>query len=789
MKLILKMLLCFLIASSAQGQTLPRENLEELRIQIISELGPDNPNSIAFRKKVEEEIEVLLLNRRTVAFDVEYCNCGATQVNELLNNAFANSKIDIVIAIGPLASGVLAKRKTYSKPAIASLIIDKKTQKVAVTAEGTSGISNFTYIQSPFSFEKDLNLLYEVYPYKKIGVITAGSSANLFPGINNLYGEIAAKLGASATIISAEKDAATTLARIPSDVDAIYIMPFFNEITAAQERGILEGLMERKLPSVALFGETVIMNGAMLGFEAGPNLSRMPRRIGLNVSKIVDGINASTLPVNINTFNDNVVINMNTVRKVGVYPNWDMMTEAILLNANEPTTDVTMTLQTTIMEALRQNLGLKATAFNPLVAEKEVELAKSKLLPQLDLNSSIYLLDQNTAEGSFGTKGRTNWEAGASLSQIVYAEPALANVAIQKYLMQGEEAGLETNQLDVVLEAVEKYLNVLQARSFMEIQSANVAVTKSNLDISEAKDSVGYSGATDLNRWISQLALSKIDLNDAQTQFRQAKYALNQTLNQDIKADYGIEDVSLDNNMMMVTDERMINKINNEIELDMLSDFFVKEAMVNLPELQQFDYNIAALDRLALSQKRAFYLPTVGLNGSYDQTLQQWNVKESVINPNFEPEPSWNVGLGLQFPIIQGGARKYNEQKTKVNILQLETQRADARNQLELRVRVFLQDAVASYFEVQRFKEANTAAAANFDIVQDAYSQGIANITSLIDAQNAKVQTAIGVAAANYEFLLDFFEVERAIGNYYNLYTPAERDAFFNRLEAFMDNR
>ncbi len=786
MRLSLKMLCFFLMASSVHGQTLPREKLDELHIQIISEHDIRQKEIAGYEQRIKEEIETILLNRKSVVFTSNYCNCGATQINTLLNNAFSNPAIDIVLAIGPLASAVLSKQGSFSKPSLASMIIDQKAQQVAITAAGTSGIPNFTYIQSPFSFEKDLAVLHEVFPFKKVGIIAPSNVGNLLPGMNTVFNDIVRKLDASMVILANGADAASRLAQVPSDVDAVYVLPLLNEFAEGEYKKLFDGLAQKKLPTVALLGESMVERGAMLGHEAGPNLARMPKRLALDISKIAEGINASTLPVYINTYSENVLINMNTVRQVGAYPNWDLMTGSMLINANAPTTDASLSLQSTIMLALNENLELQTAQQNPLIAAQEVKLANALLLPQVDVSSSVYVLDENTADNSFGTVGRTNWVAGADLSQIVFAEPALANVAIQKLLQKGEEAGVNTTQLDVVLDAVEGYLNVLQAKSFMEIQSSNVGVTKSNLDVAQAKDSVGYSGATDMNRWVAQLALSKVDLNDAQTQFRQAKYALNQQLNKEIKADFEVEDISQNSNMLMVTDSRMLSKINNESDLNLLSDFLVDEAMKNLPELQQFDYFIAAQERLALSQKRAFYAPTLGVSGAYDHTLQRWNVKESVIGPTGDPEPSWNIGLGLKFPILQGGARKHNVEKTKLNVRQIQTQKADTRNKLELRVRVFLQDAVASHFEVQRFKEASAAASANYDIVQDAYQQGLVNITSLIDAQNAKVQTAIGLASANYQFILDFFEVERAIGSYYNLDSPADRDAFFNRLEAFM---
>ena len=153
-----------------------------------------------------------------------------------------------------------------------------------------------------------------------------------------------------------------------------------------------------------------------------------------------------------------------------------------------------------------------------------------------------------------------------------------------------------------------------------------------------------------------------------------------------------------------------------------------------------------------------------------------------------DAKPTWNVGLGIQYPIFQGGQRKYEADQTQLNVLQLEDQKANLKNQLELRVRSNLEVAGASYYRVQRSQEAADAARRNFEIVQDSYSQGIVNITTLIDAQNASVQTELSAVNAVYQFLIDFLNVERSVGSYYSLSTQAEKDGFFQRLFDFLAN-
>ena len=765
-----------------------------INIHIVSDVKDENSAAYWFEENTKVEIQLLMQNRRDVRFQTTFCNNNPIQILAAFEKVFNDTETDIVLGIGAISSTILSQRKQYSKPSLSGIILHNELQNVPITPEGTSGVSNYSYVRSPFSPQHDLETLYRISPFKDIGIIGSEHMQAFMENFDGLFESASNNLGTAFehTHLNIEKDVATTLNNIPPDVDAIYILPLFDEFSGTELSVFCEGLAERKIPSAALLGEDYVKAGALMGYEGNSNLQRMPRRLAINVTKIIEGKNASELPVVIENFSENLVINMATARKIGVYPDWDLSSTAILINVNNLETKRSLNLKAAIFESLENNLDLKAAKKNPVLVQKDVDLAKSELLPQIDANTSLLLLDKTTTESSFGTKGRLNWAAGLDASQLIYAEPALANIAIQKLLKQSEDQGLIQTQLDVVLDAANAYLNILQAKSFVHVQLENVKVTKNNLDIAKAKEAVGYSGVTDLYRWESELALDKIDLNDAQANYRKAQYFLNQFLNRPVKEAFQTEDVNLSDQILVVTDERIRNLIINEGKLEMLADFLVQEALNNLPELKQIDYGIAAQDRLLLSQKRANYLPTFALSGSLDYTIDKWEVPE--LNPTLEMfgfgssenKPSWNVAMGVQYPIFQGLARQHRSEQTKVNILQLQDQRSNLKNQLELRVRGDLETAGASFFRFDRSREAAEAAKKNFAVIQDSYSQGLVNITTLIDAQNASVRTELNAVNARYQFILDFLILERAGGFYYMLATQGERDAFFERLNAFI---
>jgi hypothetical protein len=60
------------------------------------------------------------------------------------------------------------------------------------------------------------------------------------------------------------------------------------------------------------------------------------------------------------------------------------------------------------------------------------------------------------------------------------------------------------------------------------------------------------------------------------------------------------------------------------------------------------------------------------------------------------------------------------------------------------------------------------------------------SVVELLDAQNAALVSDLAAATAVYTFLLDIIEVERAGARFSFFLTEAEREDFFERLEAFV---
>ncbi len=780
--LILTIAAIFLFSLSCSGQ-------DTIQIAIISEADEEDLFLQQFINDLKSEIILLTQYEHIVQFTEYFAKYDLVALQRDINSLYTNPDIDIVIASGSLSSAIIARSDDFPKPTIASIIIDREEQKIPHTDSGTSGVENFTYLQSPFSISKDLKILHEISDFKRLAVIGSIDFDSYLPFLDKLFGRVTAELGATHVNLSVGDDIIEQIENLSEPVDACYVLPLFNDIDDSELANMFRQINSRGIPTSALLGDQYAEAGALIGYQAGPNLQKMPRRLAINVLKILEGLNPKNIPVEIPTYVDHVVINMESARITGVYPDWDLMNKAILINFHKHGGDTLLNLHSIIVEVLQHNLGFLAQQKDPQIAEKDIALAKSELRPQISAGSSIAMIDPTRAETSFGTQGRTNWLASGSLSQLILAEPAVANVAIQKLLQKSTEKKLEQSYLDIILQAAEAYLNVLQSERNLAIALQNETLNRENFDIASAKERVGYAGASDLNRWRTELALASIDVNNASAGLEQSRIFLNQLLNYPQDEFLGLEKTSLEDQVVLVTDPRILSQIQNQGDLRLFADFLVDEALRNAPEIAQLDYGIAAQERLQLSQKRAFYLPSIGLSGQWDYTVQRWNVKESPGVPIPTSKPSWSLGIGLDFPIIQGQRRKHQLSQTKLGILQLKDQLGDVGNQIELRVRSNLELAGASFSRLQLFREAADAANANFQIIQDAYAQGSVNITTVIDAQNAALQTELSAQNAVFQFIIDFLTLERSTGKFYFLAPPSEKTAFFERLDQYISQQ
>jgi outer membrane protein TolC len=136
----------------------------------------------------------------------------------------------------------------------------------------------------------------------------------------------------------------------------------------------------------------------------------------------------------------------------------------------------------------------------------------------------------------------------------------------------------------------------------------------------------------------------------------------------------------------------------------------------------------------------------------------------------------------LSYPVFTGLARSAEQGIARERLSQVQFEIEAASDRIDRRVRTALLAMGASRTNIDLSRDAAEAAAGNYDLVREAYARGVGNIITLLDAQTESVVASEQAATAEFDFLIDLMQVERAVGQFYFFSSPEDFRDFLQRL-------
>lgn len=712
----------------------------------------------------------------------------AAGASAAIDRLLADAAVDMVLALGPIGSNDLAHRKTLPKPAIAALIIDPGLQDLPLQA-ATTGVRNLSYVNVAYSGTRTVTLFHDVVPFRQLAVLVHPGLLAALPGVHQRAAALEQALSASITFVPVTTSAAEGLRAVPPGTDAVYLTPLEQLPTTGLD-SLISGLNARRLPTFSYTGRGEVERGVLAAYAPKDDLARRARRVAGNIRRILNGENAGTLPVDLASISY-LTLNMATARAIGFSPGWNTITEAVLLNAEPPAAGPTWSLASAAQEAVRVNLDLEAARRSVASGVQDVHQARAALLPQLQATTTGTLIRDETAAASLGQQPERQAQGGVSFTQKLVDEQTWASYSIAGHQQAGREANRRRTELDVVLQAATAYLNVLSAKAIARIERENLRVTRSNLEVAQLRERTGAASLADVYRWESELATSRKSVIDADARVQVAALELNRVLNRPLEEPFQLEDTRIDDSTLITGESRLVDYFGNPETFAVFRDFMVAEGRAASPELRAFDASIAAQRRLGTATGRAFWLPTLSLQGSLTSILsrggegtQPQPLPGSITLPR-GPDDTWSLRLQAALPIFTGFARGAARTQANIDLDRLTIERQALDRTIAQQIRAALQLGGASWADIQQARAAAVAARKNLELVSDAYARGAVSIITLLDAQEAALKADEAAAGAVYAFLTDLMKVERAIGQFYFLRTPEERQAFLKRLDDF----
>ena len=702
---------------------------------------------------------------------------SAGRVKTALDELLADSQVDLIIAAGVLASNDVCRRGPLAKPVIAPYVLDCQLQGIPI-ANGTSGVENLSYITYQSDFRRDLQVFRDVVPFHRLAILISKVELDAFPGFKNTIRDILRDIEVELELIGVGASIDETLEGISEDIDAVYVIPLLGLPTEEFDR-LISGLIQRRLPSFSVLGESEVKRGLLMGLAPQVDISYLTRQVALNIQRVLLGEDPSTFQV-LFPRGDRLTLNMKTARAIGVYPNWNVLTEAVQIHPEDEAVDRRLSLFEVAREAEEINRDLMAQKSAVKAGREDVSQARSTLLPQVEISAQEVVLEDDLVVPGFQTE-RTR-TGKIQLTQVIFSEQALGNLSAQGHLQRMRESKRDQIRLDVIQEAVTAYLNVLRAKTFERIQRDNLKLTRNHLELTQIRREVGVAQPGDLYRWENQIATARKATVEASTQRSAAEIDLNRVLHRPLEERFATEEIGLDDPRLITQQSRLFGYVDNLRNLNLLMDFMVGEYLPSLPYLKQLDAAIAAQERMLKSTRRSFWIPTIAAQGEMSNTFSREGVGSELPQPG--GDVTWNIGVNASLPLFSGGARISAVRQAKAKLEELQLQRQSTAERLEQRIRTALHVTNSSAAGIQFSYEAAEAAHKNLEVVTDAYGRGVISILSLLDSQTAVLVADQVAGDAIYKFFIDLMEVERSVGRFVSL-NEAEADAFYERLEGY----
>jgi outer membrane protein TolC len=452
-----------------------------------------------------------------------------------------------------------------------------------------------------------------------------------------------------------------------------------------------------------------------------------------------------------------------------------------------------MSLQKAVNEAVEVNLDLLARARSVAASAQEIEKAKANYKPQLDLSVLGLQIDKDRARASLGSQPERSLTGSATLSQLIFSDPVLANIKIQRELQVGQEYEYESLRLDIALDSAVTYLNLLRAKSLVRIQRRNLELTRSNLELAKIRQSIGAANPAEVLRWESQIATDRKSVVEVLAAEKVAEIALNRLLNRDLEQRLITEEVDIQDPSLITGQERFTGYTETPIRFRLFSDFMVQEGIAQAPELAQIDAVARAQERFLQSTKRAYWAPNLGFEAAIDEFLERGGEGAERGFPGgpgefpFNNDTSWSLGLSASLPLYKGGSRLAERIQADLDLERLLLQREAVSQRIDERIRSGMQVARSSFAGIELSEQASAAASRSLELVSDAYARGSVSILDLLDAQRNALNAEQLVTNSRYDFFIDLMEVQRAANRSDFFMTPEQRDLWFERLESYFE--
>lgn len=383
-------------------------------------------------------------------------------------------------------------------------------------------------------------------------------------------------------------------------------------------------------------------------------------------------------------------------------------------------------------------------------AQARSRLARASLLP--DLSGSVGARNQTVNLAAMGIGFNvpipgfsfprlvgpfTTTDARVSASQTVFDFASLRRFQASKSAIAAAKSEVVNVSDAVAAQVARAYLTAVKGDADVEAAEANLELAQAVVKQAENQKAAGTGTGIEITRAKVQLANDRQRLLQAQNASRAARLRLLRTIGMRLDAEIQLTD-------------RLAYAPMDAVTLEQARDQAVKERADYRAQQER-----EATARLSASATKLERLPSVQAFADYGSIGSGWN----------NSLPTRTYGVAVRVPIFDGGRRDARRAESASQHRQEKARTNDLREQIELDVRLALDQLGSAEEQVKVAKEGLDLAGNELAQARRRYDAGVAGSLEVTDAQTRLERARDNEIGALYQYNVARVDLGQAMGN------------------------
>ncbi|MAA78932.1 MAG: hypothetical protein CL916_06700 [Deltaproteobacteria bacterium] len=677
---------------------------------------------------------------------------------EKLKSLLAIKEIDYIIASGPIGAKIVSdygqKRQGLSKPVFAPTVYDAQLQGLAREEYGNvSGITNFHFVDIPYTFEHDLTAFSDIVPFSDLAVVVDEQVVQMlgkklkenllrrFPQVRNL--EILSVGDSASPLIS-------QLASLPETIEGIYITETYS-MGEDQRKLLIENLNKLKKPTFSRLGKKDVEMGVFGGLMSKDTQVLRSDFLQESIKKhYLDKTPLKDLPVHVNVYG-NLMINIETTASIGVALSWDVLAEAQQINGRTGygrfgmTDGVEELNLASVLDVSDEHPLLRAEKENTVLLEYGIKKEESKTLPTLDASFGGFLNDPDRADQSLNLLPWYNVNTGVQVHQTLFSPGAQSAIRLseEKYRFATENVERKKELLRQDLARV--YMQLCHAFAQEHGYREMLGHARNIYDIALRRSKKDSKLQVDVLQLDAILQKYKKGVLDAQAKTRQMEIALNKVMWKPL--DRSVQVTQRDILLKVPAKEALLmGYMKDPQSFPVFTKTLLERGISSNIDIKtkraKQEYKRVELDE----RKKTMFDPTIGAYGGarlnlaqpYDERFDSDLLKDTISQRD---NLDWTAGVYVQVPLFDGFYKKHELSQKYAEIAQEKYLVQNAERTLEADIRQQLIEINARYRSIVLNNRAKERSFSGFEAVLSDYEQGNVAVSDVLSIHSIATES------------------------------------------------